>query len=178
MVQETRRTQPAPVLGSGEQSGEYGYTVSTIDRTYSDLRDDQLYRVVTGMYSAQMLSTVKSKSLGLLSLEPKMADGAPVTDFEACILRDENGSEIKEWYALAAYLQSFGEEGIPSRYSLPDGRKDVSRSWNPIELIKNPNWITLTALFVLTLATVLAAFVIRWLYYARKRRRYGKGTKW
>ena len=42
-----------------------------------------------------MLSTVKSKSLGLLSLEPKMADGAPVTDFEACILRDENGSEIK-----------------------------------------------------------------------------------
>lgn len=178
LVQETRRTQPAPVLGSGEQSGEYGYTVSTIDRTYSDLRDDQLYRVVTGMYSAQMLSTVKSKSLGLLSLEPKMADGAPVTDFEACILRDENGSEIKEWYALAAYLQSFGEEGIPSRYSLPDGRKDVSRSWNPIELIKNPNWITLTALFVLTLATVLAAFVIRWLYYARKRRRYGKGTKW
>ena len=47
-------------------------------------------------------------------------------------------------YALAAYLQSFGEEGIPGRYSLPsgDGRKDVSRSWNPIELVKNPNWIT------------------------------------
>ena len=95
---------------------------------YEDLEDDQLYRVVTGMYSAQMLGTVKSKSMGLLSLEPKMADGTPVTDFEACILRDKNGNEIKEWYALAAYLQSFGEEGLSRRYSYPngDGRKDVS----------------------------------------------------
>ena len=143
---------------------------------FDDIEDDQLYRVVTGMYSAQMLSTVKSKSLGLLSLEPKMADGSPVTAFEACILRDENGSEIKEWYALAAYLQSFGEEGIPGRYSLPsgDGRKDVSRSWNPIELVKNPSWITVVALLVLAVAVIGGAFLLRWLRYARRRRRYGK----
>ena len=146
---------------------------------YEDLEDDQLYRVVTGMYSAQMLGTVKSKSMGLLSLEPKMADGTPVTDFEACILRDKNGNEIKEWYALAAYLQSFGEEGLSRRYSYPngDGRKDVSHSWNPIELVKNPSWITLAALAVLTAVVVLAVFLIRWLHYARKRRRYGKGTR-
>ena len=146
---------------------------------YEDLEDDQLYRVVTGMYSAQMLGTVKRKSMGLLSLEPKMADGSPVTDFEACILRDKNGNEIKEWYALAAYLQSFGEEGLSHRYSYPngDGRKDVSHSWNPIELVKNPSWITLAALAVLTAVVVLAVFLIRWLHYARKRRRYGKGTR-
>ena len=146
---------------------------------YEDLEDDQLYRVVTGMYSAQMLGTVKSKSMGLLSLEPKMADGTPVTDFEACILRDKNGNEIKEWYALAAYLQSFGEEGLSRRYSYPngDGRKDVSHSWNPIELVKNPSWITLAALAVLTAVVVLAVFLIRWLHYARKCRRYGKGTR-
>ena len=142
----------------------------------SEIVDDQLYRVVTGMYSAQMLGTVEGKSFGLLSLEPKMADGTPVTDFEACILRDENGSEIKEWYALAAYLQSFGEEGIPGRYSLPggDGRKDVSRSWNPIELVKNPSWITVVALLVLAVAVIGGAFLLRWLRYARRRRRYGK----
>ena len=143
---------------------------------YSEIEDDQLYRVVTGMYSAQMLGTVRSKSLGLLSLEPKLADGTPVTDFEACILRDENGNEIKEWYALAAYLQSFGEEGIPGRYSLPsgDGRKDVSRSWNPIELVKSPNWITMVTLLVLAVAVIAGAFLLRWLHYARRRRRYGK----
>ena len=142
--------------------------------------DNELYRVVTGMYSAQMLGTVKSKSLGLLSLEPKMADGSPVTDFEACILRDENGSEIKEWYALAAYLQSFGEEGVPSRYAQPDGRKHVSHSWNPVELLKSLNWIGIAALLVLAVAIALVVALVRWLMAAKKRRRYGgsRRRKW
>jgi 2',3'-cyclic-nucleotide 2'-phosphodiesterase (5'-nucleotidase family) len=146
------------------------------ESSFGDIDDDQLYRVVTGMYSAQMLSTVESKSFGLLSLEPKMADGSPVTDFEDCILRDENGNEIKEWYALAAYLQSFGEEGVPSRYSKPngDGRKAVSHSWNPVELVKSPNWITGVALAVLAVAVILAVVLVRWLHGARRRRRYGK----
>lgn len=143
-----------------------------------EIDDGQLYRVVTGMYSAQMLGTVKSRSMGLLSLEPKMADGSPVIDFEDCILRDENGNEIKEWYALAAYLQSFGEEGVPARYAQPDGRKDVSRSWSPIELVKNPNWITLAALLILTAALALASLLTRWLMMAKKRRRYGRGKQW
>ena len=140
----------------------------------------ELYRVVTGMYSAQMLSTVKSKSLGLLSLEPKMADGSPVTNFEACILRDANGNEIKEWYALAAYLQSFGEEGVPSRYAQPDGRKHVSHSWNPVELLKSLNWIGISALLALAAVTALAVALVRWLMAAKKRRRYGgsRRRKW
>ena len=176
LVQENRRTEPAPILGDSSQheSSGYQYMVTQTDRTHSELEDGQLYRVVTGMYSAQMLGTVKSKSLGLLSLEPKLADGTPVTDFEACILRDENGSEIKEWYALAAYLKSFGEDGLPLRYTAPDGRKDVSRSWNPVELIKAPNWITIVILIVLAAAAVLAYFLIRALRYAHRRRRYGK----
>lgn len=27
-----------------------------------------------------------------------------------------------------------------------DGRKSVDRSWNPIELLRSPNWITLVTL--------------------------------
>ncbi len=144
-------------------------------RELSRIDDNRLYRVVTGMYSAQMLGTVKSKSMGLLSLEPKMADGSPVTDFEDCILRDENGSEIKEWYALAAYLAYFGESGVPRSYAAPDGRKDVSSSLNPIELLKNPNWLTLTVLGVLAAAALAAALIFRWAVLRRRRRRYGTG---
>ena len=141
---------------------------AAVRSAFADLEDDRLYRVVTGMYSAQMLGTVKSKSLGLLSLEPKLADGSPVTDFEACILRDQYGSEIKEWYALAAYLQSFREDGLPSRYAAPDGRKAVSRSWNPIELLKNPGGITLAALAVLAGTAALAVVLVRRLRAARR----------
>ena len=97
-----------------------------------------------------------------------MADGAPVTDYNDCILRDENGSEIKEWYALAMYLQALGT--IPGRYSAPDGRKAVSRSWNPAELLKNPNWITLLALAVILLAIAAAVLVVRFILRRRRRR--------
>ncbi len=171
---DRRRTEPAPVLSGGKPSGELGYTVTQNDRTYSELEDGRLYRVVTGMYSAQMLGTVRAKSLGLLTLEPKDEDGRPVTDFKTQILRDKDGNEIKEWYALAAYLQSFGEEGLPERYAAPDGRKKVSRSWNPVELVKNPNWLTLAALAVILVLAVLAVFLVRKIIAYRRDRRYGK----
>jgi len=140
----------------------------------TEIDDEALYRVVTGMYSAQMLGTVKSKSMGLLSLEPKMADGSPVTDFNACILYDENGNEIKEWYALAAYLEQFGEKGLPDSYGQSDGRKDVSHSWNPIQLVKNPNWITLAVLGILLVVGLLIWLVVRKLLMLRRYSRYGR----
>lgn len=139
----------------------------------TEIRDGQLYRVVTGMYSAQMLSTVKARSFGLLSLEPKLADGTPVTDFNDCILRDADGNEIKEWYALAAYLQSFGEDGVPAQYAQPDGRKVVSTSWNPVELLRSPNWITLAVLAAAAVLILLVVLLVRWVVRRRRRRRAG-----
>ena len=44
---------------------------------------------------------------------------------------------------------AFSSLRLPYRYAKPDGRKNVSRSWNPIELLKSPSWITLVALVVL-----------------------------
>ena len=142
-------------------------------RSLTRLEDDRLYRVVTGMYSAQMLGTVKSKSVGLLSLEPKLADGTPVTDFNACILRDEQGNEIKEWYALAAYLNSFGENGVPGHYLIPDGRKNVSSSLNPVELLKNPNWITLAVLAIAFALVATVVWVTRKLVFRHRAKKAG-----
>ena len=140
---------------------------------FVEIQDDQLYRVVTGMYSAQMLGTVKAKSMGLLSLEPKMADGTPVTDFNACILRDENGNEIKEWYALAAYLQSLGEEGMPERYgSLQgDGRKLVLDDWSFHSLTVNLNWITWLVLAAALLLILLVVLIVRFVVRRRRRKK-------
>ena len=148
------------------------------ERNLTEIEDDQLYRVITGMYSAQMLGTVKSSSMGLLSLEPKMADGTPVTDFETCILRDQNGNEIKEWYAFAAYLESFGEDGIPNTYAATDGRKDVSHSWSPVQMVKNLNWISLVTMAVLILVVVLVVVLVRHFLYAKKGRRYGSSKRY
>ena len=149
-----------------------GYVGDPSLRIPTELEDDQLYRIVTGMYSAQMLGTVKSRSFGLLSLEPKMADGTPVSDFNDCILRDRGGNEIKEWAALAYYLEDMGEDGIPDHYANPDGRKDVSRSFNPFELLKNPSWITFAALALLILGGFLLTFLVRMFLHFRRESRY------
>ena len=136
-----------------------------------EIDDNALYRVVTGMYSAQMLGTVKSKSMGLLSLEPKQADGTPVTDFADCILYDANGNELKEWYALAAYLEQFGEDGLPDRYADPaNGCKQVSDSFAPGQLLAGWNGITWAVLGIVLLILVLILLLIRSL----RRRSGGK----
>ena len=127
-----------------------------------EIDDNALYRVVTGMYSAQMLGTVKSKSMGLLSLEPKQADGTPVTDFADCILYDANGNELNEWYALAAYLEQFGEDGLPDRYAAPaNGCKQVSDSFAPGQLLAGWNGITWVVLGIILLILALLLLLIR-----------------
>lgn len=136
-----------------------------------EIDDNALYRVVTGMYSAQMLGTVKSKSMGLLSLEPKQANGTPVTNFTDCILYDANGNELKEWYALAAYLEQFGEDGLPDRYADPaNGCKQVSDSFAPGQLLAGWNGITWAVLGIVLLILVLILLLIRSL----RRRSGGK----
>ncbi len=155
------RMQEAPFVN--------GFTATGL----SDIRNDGTYRVVTDLYIGQMLGEAKSRSFGMLSLEPKMADGSPVQDLTACILRDGNGNEIKAWYALASYLASFGDQGIPAWYAAPDGRKEVSRSWNPIELIVYPKWMTLAVLAAVLGVAVLLVLLVRRLFRRNSRRRYG-----
>ena len=146
-------------------------TGASLSQTGQSPESGKLYRVVTSLYCGQMLSTVRDRSFGLLSIVPKDENGQPVTNLEDYILYDSSGHELKEWYALAAYLQSFGSGGIPTSYAWPDGRKDVSSSWNPIELIKSPSLLTIG---VLLLAAVLVAAVVMLVRALVRRKRSGR----
>ena len=106
-----------------------------------------------------MLGAVNGKSFGILTITPKNADGVPVTNFEEQIIRTSGGSELKEWYALAAYLRSMGT--VDPRYAAPEGRKLSAPSWNPVQLLKNPNRITLAALTGVLAVLLLAVRLIR-----------------
>lgn len=162
-----------------EETVEQNGKETHIERTLTEIDDDKLYRVVTGMYSAQMLGTVKGKSMGLLSLVPKDENGNEITDFSTRVLKDKNGNEIKEWYALAAYLKNFGQSGVPAKYHDPDvcGTKRVSSSWNPIQLLRSPNWITLAAMAIVVLLILLAVFILRKVGRRRRDRRYQGGYR-
>lgn len=134
------------------------------DGSREEIEDDKLYRVVAGLYSAQMLSIVGDKSFGLLSIVPKTKDGVPIEDFEEHIIYD-NGHEIKEWLAIAEYLKSFDkEDGIPQMpdyYSQKQGRKIVDDNPSIFARIKNPNKIALMLYGIILLILTLIALLIR-----------------
>lgn len=167
---------------------EVGLTGDTLEHTdvyYQDkmeeIEDDKLYRVIAGLYSAQMLGAVEDKSYGILSVTPKDKEGNVITDFEEHIIHDQDGNEVKEWYALASYIDSFeeNEEGIsviPARYSESEGRKVEEDSLNPFKLLKNPNKIALVVYAIVIVLVLLIVLIVRVCYtkIQRKRKRRRK----
>lgn len=142
----------------------------------SQIEDDKLYRVVSGLYSAQMLGAVEDTSKGILKITPKDENGNEIEDFEKYIIHDQNGAEVKEWSALATYLQSFdkNEEGIsqiPSYYENATARKVDTKSGNIIGLLEHPNKIALILYAVIIIIILLVILLVRALIrrYRRKR---------
>lgn len=143
---------------------------------FEEIEDDKLYRVVAGLYSAQMLGTVQDMSMGLLKIEPKDKDGNPITDFEKVIIHDQNGTEVKEWYALASYLDSMEENEhgiseIPAYYGDTENRKEEIDSKNPIELLKHPNKFAWMLYGVLTVLILFIVLIVRWIIKRRHKKK-------
>lgn len=139
------------------------------------IEDNKLYRVIAGLYSAQMLGTVQDMSMGLLKIQPKDKEGNPIQDFEKVIIHDQKGTEVKEWYALASYIDSMKENEagisqVSSHYNDTENRKEEINSKNPIELLKNPNkfaWMLYGAIAIIIL---LIVFIVRWFLKRRKNK--------
>lgn len=134
----------------------------------TDIEDDKMYSVVADLYSCQMLGTVKEQSLGLLRIEPKDENGSPVEDYEDHIIYDGE-KELKAWYALASYIDSFENDRIPEYYGTTHGRKVEIDSRNLSELLKQPNkvmGIVVAVVIILILAMVGIIMLIK-----RKRRK-------
>lgn len=145
------------------------------DGTIEEIDDNKLYRVIVGLYSAQMLSVVGDKSFGLLSIIPKNKYGTPITDFEAHIIYD-NDRELKEWFALAEYLNSFEEKDgipqVPEYYSNTHERKIIDNNPNLLARLKNPNTIALVIHIVVLILMVSIISLIKLIIKKRKRKKY------
>lgn len=145
-----------------------------------ELEDDKLYRVVTDFYSSQMLGGVTDMSYGLLSLVPKYKDGTPIERYEDAVIKVD-GKELKAWYAIAQYMQSFedtdgdGIPNVPQTYATKEGRKVVEDSTDIRDLIKNPNKFTYIILGILALVVVL--LILLYLWFRKISRKYGLITR-
>ena len=110
--------------------------------------------------------------MGVLSLVPKDAQGQPITDYSTCIVYDKNGNELKEWYALAAYLENFGDQGIHEWYAFSgNGSKLVSSSMSPVVLFTNLNGISYAAMGLVLALILLVLLIVRCILRRRKKKR-------
>ena len=140
------------------------------DGSRIEIQDDKLYRVVCDLYSGQMLGAVTDISYGLLSIQPKFADGTPIGNIEDAIIISD-GQEIKAWAAIAEYLDCLGDTdgdgiaNVPSFYGEFQGRKVVEDSTNLFDLIKNPNkyavMIVLAVMVVLAIIILLVILIVK-----------------
>lgn len=137
------------------------------DGIREEIEDDRLYRVVADLYSVQMLNYVTEMSHGLLSIEPKDADGTAVTEVSRYIVHDGD-RELKAWVSIAEYLDSFadtdgdGTGDVPEIYNVKQGRKIMDDSRNLWKLMKNPNCYTLILFIVIIiLALLFVLFIVK-----------------
>lgn len=121
------------------------------DTIIGDLNDDKLYRVVSDMYTLEMMSAATDMSMGLLSVIPKNQDGTPMNDFNEGILYNEDGTESKAWIAIAEYFESFPTKSyqidgvnynlptIPDYYKYTHGRKIIDDRTSLTALLSHPS---------------------------------------
>ena len=136
----------------------------------NEVEDDKLYSVVADLYSCQMLGSVKEKSFGLLKIEPKDENGNPITDFEDHIIYDGD-KELKAWYALASYIDSFEGNEVPEYYGTTHGRKVEIDSKNFAELLKQPNKIAFILVAVVAVIILLIVGVVALIKRHKRKKR-------
>jgi 5'-nucleotidase / UDP-sugar diphosphatase len=140
------------------------------DGTKEKLDNNKLYRVVADLYTCQMLGLVEDGSYGLLSVTPKDKDGLVIEDFEKNLIYN-NEDELKAWYAVASYIDSFQGDTIPAKYATSEGRKVLNDSLNPIAMLKQPNHVGLMLAGILLIPIVIIIGIVLYIRSRRKKRR-------
>lgn len=149
------------------------------DGTSAKIEPNKLYRVVCGLYTGQMLSYVKSKSFGIISITPKDKDGNAVAmgDLKKQIIYANNNGqkqEIKEWQTVAEYLGSFPQQNgvstIPDAYASAQGRKVINNSPGLFNLIGNMNTVAWIVVAIVVVLLGLIAFIISMIATRKKRK--------
>lgn len=137
----------------------------TKDGDREEIQDDKLYRVVTDLYTGQMLGSVIDVSHGLLSIVPKDKNGEPIENLEDHAIM-EGKTELKAWDAIARYMQSFddtdgdGIANVSEYYASTHERKVVDDSRNIIDLVKHSNRFAAMIIGVVLIVIVLIAGIV------------------
>ena len=145
----------------------------------TEIDEHELYRVAADIHTAGLLASIGTETKGLLKVVPRDAKGQPLEDMNGQIVYSPYSEEIKAWYALASYMDSFEDGKIPGQYRSAQGRKELVDSRSPLEFLRSPNkfFFVVSAFIILVLILVyLAVRLIVRFAVRRKRMRAGEET--
>ena len=134
------------------------------------LKDNGLYRVVADLYTGQMLGAVEEKSLGILSVVPRNAEGEEISpeELEDYIIYTD-GKELKAWTCVADYLDSFekvdGSSRIPDYYNNTHNRKIIDNDSSLIAVMSSPSQAARMIFSIVSVLVVVLMLVIVLIIY-------------
>ena len=96
-----------------------------------------------------------------------------MSNLAAYVIKDENGNPVKEWYAIASYLQQMGGK-MDEKYAGTDGRKVVYSSLSPAALLRNANKFTYIVMGVVAAIILIVVAVVRLAVMHRRKRKSSK----
>ncbi len=152
------------------------HQLMTGDGQLVELESKKLYRVVTDLNTAETLKQTAGGSSGMLSVIPKDAEGHTVIEFDRRTISNgkKKSGELKAWYALASYLDSFEKGVIPQSYHSLQNRKIDRTGLSPVQLLKQPNRFTVWLVFLILLPIALIILIV---ILFRRHRHVQRGYK-
>jgi 2',3'-cyclic-nucleotide 2'-phosphodiesterase (5'-nucleotidase family) len=137
--------------------------VETLDSSgiYTIPEEDKLYSVTSDLYTAQLISIVKANTFGILSIVPKNAEGAPITDLHEAIVHDRAGNEIKGWTALLHYLKKTDTlRDTPPLFSYTSRLEEQKTALPAFSLKEEYTYMTTFALCVYVAVAMAVALLV------------------
>lgn len=151
--------------------------------TDEEPESDRLYHIVCGRQTLEDILAERTRRKWLVAVAPKDQNGDEIEDIDTCIVRNADGDEVKQWVALADYLndsvadRGIGTGGTSARYGEPDGRKTVITGLNLTVMFQHLNKFSFMALAVLVLLLLAAFLLVRKMIKIQRNRRYGAKSR-
>jgi len=145
-----------------------------------DLQDDRLYSIGATTYVGSFTWLVADLTKGLLSVQPKDAQGRPLDEIKAAIIDTDPNQpgvqEYKEWQGLLDYIRSLpdtdndGLADIPTEGAAAEQRMLREPSLSPAELYRYAGPLQWGVSLVLVAGLLLIAWLLRRLVRLRGAR--------
>ncbi|MGE8500553.1 MAG: bifunctional metallophosphatase/5'-nucleotidase [Pseudomonas sp.] len=145
-----------------------------------DLKDDRLYSIGATSYVGSFTWLVSDLTRGILTVQPKDAEGRPITEIKAAIIDTDperpGVQEYKEWQGLLDYIRSLpdtdgdGLADIPTTGAATEQRMLREPSLHPAELYRYAGTLQWGVSLVLAAGLLLIAWLLRRLVRQRRTR--------